>query len=107
MNTNEIQKKLDIFVNAVETSRESLGVIGGGETSGGRVPSTLDKQKSVMDSLTAAAVTNDLRFENGEGDSVTLTRLYRMEHQTWLRGENGDGYIECINLLNFRNIDLV
>lgn len=103
MTANEIQDEVNNFVNAVEASRESLGVIGG-ETTGGSAPSTRDKRKSLMDSLTAAAVTNDLRFENGEGDSVTLSRLYRMEHQTWLRGENEDGYIECINLLEFRNI---
>lgn len=103
MNATEIENRLETFQKAVETSRKSLGVIGGDST-GGPVPDTIDLRKELMNALTAAAATNSIRFIGS--DSVTVDRVLRIEHQTWIRGKTENG-IECVNLLEYNTVELV
>lgn len=104
MNANKIESRLEEFRSAVETSRESLGTIGGNST-GGPVPNTREPREQLMNALTAAAITNSIRFRAG-GESVTLDMILEIEHQTWVRGKT-EGTVRCVNLLDYESVELV
>lgn len=100
-----LQDQLDTYTEAVAQSREAVGTIGGTAKSGSQLVDTSELQQEFMDSLLEAAITNQIRLSNGE-DSVTLDRILRIEHQTWVRGVGEDG-TECINLLEYGDVELV
>lgn len=100
-----LQDQLDTYTEAVSQSREAVGTIGGTGESGSQLVDTSELQQEFMDSLLEAAITNQIRLSNGE-DSVTLDRILRIEHQTWVRGVGEDG-TECINLLEYDDVELV
>lgn len=101
----DLQKQLDTYTEAVSQSREAVGTIGGASESESQLIDTSELQQEFMDSLLEVAITNQIRFSNGE-DSVTLDRILRIEHQTWVRGVGEDG-TECINLLEYNDVELV
>lgn len=104
MEANKIESRLEEFRSAVETSRESLGTIGG-DSVDGPVPNTREPRQRLMNALTAAAVTNSIRFRAG-GESVTLDKILEIEHQTWVRGKT-EGIMQCVNLLDYESVELV
>mgnify|MGYP006873385154 FL=1 len=100
-----LQDQLDTYTEAVAQSREAVGTIGGAAGSENQLVDTSELQQEFMDSLLEEAITNQIRLSNGE-DSITLDRILRIEHQTWIRGVGEDG-IECINLLEYDDVELV
>lgn len=101
---SDLQKRLDTFVEAVKQSREALGAVGDGHSPDSGLLDTIELREELMDLLTAEAVTNSIVLSNGD-ESVVLDRVLRIEHQTWIRGVGEDG-VECVNLLEYDDIDL-
>lgn len=107
MNATEIEERINVFTNAVRKVRESFGAVGGeSEESFGEIPDVRQYRQDVMNALTSAAATNSLVFSDENGEEVSVNRILRIEHQTWVRAETDNGNERCFNLMNFRNVDV-
>lgn len=98
-----LQDQFDTYIKAVAQSREAVGTIGGKAESGSQLVDTSELQQEFMDSLLEEAITSQIRLLDGE-DSVTLDRILRIEHQTWLRGIDVNGDSRVINLMDVTEI---
>jgi hypothetical protein len=98
-----LQDQLDTYTEAVAQSREAVGTIGGTAESESQLVDTSELQQEFMDSLLEAAITNQIRLSDGE-TPVTLDRILRIEHQTWLRGTDVNGDSRVINLMDVTEI---
>lgn len=98
-----LQQKLEEFQSRLSTFRESLGVIGDGET-GDDVPDLSPTREALFEALSTAAITQNIRFELDTA-TVVLDKVHRIEHQSWLRGETEAGKVKVVNVMDVNDVE--
>lgn len=98
-----LQDQLETYTEAVSQSREAVGTIGGPDENKTQLIDTGELQEEFMDSLLEAAITEQIRFSDGES-VVVLDRILRIEHQTWIRGTDLNGREHVINLMDVETV---
>jgi len=104
---NNFTELLQSFQNDVREFRSSLGVIGKND-SGGKLPDSRITSSDLFDVLSEEAITNNLKLVSSDEDDVVIDRVFRIEHQTWLRFEEANTNREkFVNLMDYDRIELV
>lgn len=104
---NNLTELLTAFQNDVRKFRSSLGNIGKNDSSG-KVPSSRITSSDLFDVLSEEAITNNLKLVSSDEKNVVVDRVFRIEHQTWLRFEEANTNREkFVNLMDYDQIELV
>lgn len=105
INEQTLQSRIDEFQLAVSELEESVGAIGNGESST-EIPDTTTPRERLYEALTTAAIKGQVRLSS-KSESEIINKVFRIEQQSFLRGETPDGSAVILNLMNYDTVEIL